>query len=277
MNIDMNVENHRFLGTQKLTYYNNSPDVLDKVFYHLYFNAFQPNSMMDIRSRTIEDPDKRVGNRISGLKPNEIGYLKVKKLKQNGKKVKFETVGTILEVQLKKPIQPGESVEFDMVFEGQVPMQIRRSGRNNKEGISYSMAQWYPKMCEYDYQGWHANPYVGREFYGIWGDFDVKLTIDENYVIGGTGYLQNPKDIGYNYGDEGRDGKKGKNGKLTWHFKAPKVHDFTWAADPDYTHTSRQAENGPMMHFFYLENDKTKDNWHWLGWLGNVWRYVWRH
>jgi hypothetical protein len=259
MNIDMNVENHRFAGTQKLTYYNNSPDVLDKVFYHLYFNAFQPNSMMDVRSRTIADPDKRVGDRISSLKPNEIGYLKVEKLKQNGKKLKFETVGTILEVQLKKPIQPGESVVFEMEFEGQVPMQIRRSGRDNKEGISYSMAQWYPKMCEYDYQGWHANPYVGREFYGIWGDFDVKITLDKKYTIGGTGYLQNPQEIGHGYEDKSKPLNVPNTDKLTWHFVAPNVHDFMWAADPDYKHVTAQVPNGPMLHFFYQENDKTKE------------------
>ncbi|MBL4586637.1 MAG: M1 family peptidase, partial [Flavobacteriales bacterium] len=59
MEIDMDVEKHQFSGKQKLTYTNNSPDTLTKVFYHLYFNAFQPESMMDIRSRTIADADPR--------------------------------------------------------------------------------------------------------------------------------------------------------------------------------------------------------------------------
>ncbi len=54
------------------------------------------------------------------------------------------------------------------------------------------MTQWYPKMAEYDHQGWHAYPYVAREFHGVWGDFDVKITIDPSYLIGGTGKLQNP-------------------------------------------------------------------------------------
>src|SRR5690606_33634219 len=144
------------------------------VFYHLYFNAFQPGSMMDVRSRSLPDPDKRVSDRIFHLKNDEIGYQKVKSLNMNGKPLNFETNETILEVSLIEPILPHGSAVFDMEFEGQVPLQIRRSGRDNDEGVQYSMAQWYPKMCEYDYQGWHANPYVGREFYGIWGDFDVK-------------------------------------------------------------------------------------------------------
>ena len=73
MEIDMDAEKHQFAGKQKLVYTNNSPDTLTRVFYHLYFNAFQPGSMMDIRSRTLPDPDPRVGDRISKLKPEETG------------------------------------------------------------------------------------------------------------------------------------------------------------------------------------------------------------
>ncbi len=262
MDINMDVETHRLQGTQRIVYFNNSPDDLNQVFYHLYFNAFQPGSMMDVRNQTLPDADRRVGDRISKLAANEIGYQKIKSLKVNGRAVKHTTVGTILEVILNEAIPANGSAIFDMEFEAQVPTQIRRSGRDNKEGIAYSMAQWYPKMCEYDYQGWHANPYVGREFYGIWGDFDVKITIDKDYVIGGTGYLQNPNEIGHGYQDEGVTVKYQRKQKTnTWHFLAPNVHDFMWGADPDYTHTSYQAENGPMMHFFYQENEKTKDNW----------------
>ena len=64
-------------GTETLSYTNNSPDVLNKVFYHLYFNAFQPNSQMDVRSRNIQDPDRRVGDRISKLSSSEIGSSKI--------------------------------------------------------------------------------------------------------------------------------------------------------------------------------------------------------
>ncbi|TGV00750.1 M1 family metallopeptidase [Flavivirga rizhaonensis] len=248
--IDMDVNTYQYKGNQTLVYTNNSPDVLNRVYYHLYFNAFQPGSEMDVRSRTIADPDPRVGDRINKLKPNEIGYIKVHSLKQNGTALKHEAVGTVLEVDLAKPIQPGESVTFNMVFDAQVPVQIRRSGRNSKEGVALSMTQWYPKLAEYDFEGWHADPYIGREFHGVWGDFDVKLSIDENYIVGGTGYLQNPE-------------ATAKNGKITWHYKAPKVHDFTWAADPDYIHDTLQVPDGPLLHFYYkstLDAEK-KENW----------------
>lgn len=261
MEIDMNVNNYQYQGVQKLVYTNNSPDVLNRVYYHLYFNAFQPGSEMDVRSRTIADPDPRVGDRISKLQPNEIGYIKVKSLKQNGADLKYEVAGTVLEVDLNTPIQPGQKVTFDMVFEGQVPVQIRRSGRNNKEGVALSMTQWYPKMAEYDFEGWHADPYIGREFHGVWGNFDVKLTIDKNYVVGGSGYLQNPNEIGHGY--ETGAVKRPKGDKLTWHFVAPNVHDFTWAADPEYIHDTAKVPNGPTLHFFYKNtlNDEQKENW----------------
>ena len=259
MNIDFDVKKHQFKGEQTLTYYNNSEDTLTQVFYHLYFNAFQPNSMMDVRSRNLPDSDPRVGSRIQALSKEEIGYHKVNALKQDGKDVKYEVVGTILEVKLNAGIAPGASAIFEMEFESQVPVQIRRSGRDNAEGISYSMAQWYPKMAEYDYQGWHANPYVGREFYGIWGDFDVTINIDRDYTVAATGYIQNPKEVGHGYFGNAEATAKGK--KLSWHFKAPNVHDFVWAADPDYTHTSLVRKTGNVLHFFYQKSEETEDAW----------------
>ncbi|WP_024768593.1 M1 family metallopeptidase [Aquimarina macrocephali] len=260
MNVDMNVENFQYEGTQELIYSNNSPDTLYQVFYHLYFNAFQPGSEMDVRSRNLPDPDPRVGNRISKLTPEEIGYLKISSLSQNGKSLTYETAGTVLEVSLDKPIAPGEKVTFSMKFNGQVPKQIRRSGRNNKEGIALSMTQWYPKLAEYDFEGWHADPYIAREFHGVWGNFDVTINIDKNYILGGTGYLQNPQEIGYGYEEPGtKVTRKGK--KLSWHFKAPNVHDFAWVADPEYLHDVVKVPNGPTLHFLYKNKKEIIENW----------------
>ncbi|MFP5471173.1 MAG: M1 family metallopeptidase [Bacteroidia bacterium] len=260
MDIDFDATKHQFKGKQQLVYTNNSPDTLYNVFYHLYFNAFQPGSMMDVRSRTIMDPDSRVGSRIFALKENEIGFQKVVSLKQNGKDVNYEMVETILEVKLNEPILPGASSTFDMEFHGQVPIQIRRSGRDSKEGVEYSMTQWYPKLCEYDIEGWHPNPYIAREFHGIWGNFDVKITIDSSFVIGGTGYLQNPQEIGHGYEDKSLPLNRPNSSKLTWHFYAPNVHDFAWGADRDYIHTTHKFSDDLTFHFFY-QPDESKPNW----------------
>lgn len=273
MDVDVDVNKYQYKGTQKLIYTNNSPDELNQVFYHLYFNAFQPGSEMDIRLQNIVDPDGRMvtnlgtkenpkyESRIAKLKPNEIGYLKVLSLTQNGKPVKYQTVGTVLEVVLNTPIQSGEKVTFDMEFEGQVPVHIRRAGRNSEDGVALSMAQWYPKMAEYDFEGWHADPYIAREFHGVWGNFDVTLHIDKTYTVGATGYLQNPQEIGHGYEDKSLDLNIKKGEKLAWHFVAPNVHDFTWAADPNYIHDVLRTVDVTELHFLYKNDKKYKKAW----------------
>jgi uncharacterized cupredoxin-like copper-binding protein len=272
--VSMDVKTYRYNGKQELVYTNNSNDTLRKVYYHLFNNAFQPGSEMDMRLQSIKDPDGRMTvivktddkeikeSRIAKLKPDEIGFLHVSNFKQNGVLASTKEIETILEVTLNKPLLPGNSTLLTMDFDGQVPVQIRRSGRNNKEGIALSMSQWYPKMAEFDFEGWHADPYISREFYGVWGDFDVKITIDKKYILGGTGYLQNGNEIGYNYQDDGVKVTIPKKQKtLTWHFKAPMVHDFTWAADPNYIHDTAQVPNGAKLHFLYKNNPKIIENW----------------
>ncbi len=265
MDVFMDVENYQYSGTQKLVYTNNSPDELNKVYYHLYFNAFQPGSEMDVRLQNIADPDGRMfvdgKSRIASLSPEEIGFLHAVSLKQDGETLSFNEEGTVLVVTLAKPLPPGAKTTLEMEFKGQVPVQIRRSGRNNKEGVALSMSQWYPKLAEYDFEGWHADPYIAREFHGVWGNFDVKITLNKKYTIGGSGYLQNPQEIGHGYEAKGSKVKKQKGKTLTWHFKAPMVHDFTWAADPEYIHDTLQVDGGPLLHFLYKDNDEIKENW----------------
>nr|WP_199003010.1 M1 family metallopeptidase [Flavobacterium sp. ASV13] len=275
MEVSMDVKNYQYKGKQELVYTNNSPDTLKKVFYHLYPNAFQPGSEMDARLHSIKDPDARMINkikdadgkevkqsRIETLKPNETGFLKITNFKQDGVNAQTRTSGTILEVTLAKPILPNSKTTFTLDFDGQVPVQIRRSGRNNKEGVELSMSQWYPKLAEFDFEGWHADPYIAREFHGVWGNFDVKITIDKEYTIGGSGYLQDKNEIGHGYEDAGVTVTYPKKTKtLTWHFIAPNVHDFTWAADKEYTHDIVKGPNDVDLHFFYKNDPKTTGNW----------------
>jgi hypothetical protein len=258
LNVRFNESKNQIAGKQKLLYINNSPDTLTRSFFHLFYNAFQPGSGMDVRSRWIIDPDPRVKDRISLLKPEEEGWQKINGLTLNGKKVTYKVVGTILECDLPKSIFPNDTVTFEMDFESQVPLQIRRTGRDNREGIKYSMTQWFPKICAYDKNGWDTDPYIAREFYSGYGDYDVKIDIGSEFIIGGTGVLQNPQDIGYGYGKKTSAEKKSRN---VWHFKAENVHDFAFAADKNYKHLIRKMENGPTLHFIYKENEKNKEAW----------------
>ena len=249
MNISVDVSDFTYDGDQSIVYTNNSNDTINKVYYHLFFNAFKPNSQMDIRSRTIRDPDRRVGSRIVALDENDYGDISVSSLKQDGKDINFEINETVLLARLNKPLLPGKKTKLNMVFTAQIPLQIRRSGKLNKEGVDMTMTQWFPKLAEFDPEGWHPNPYIGREFHGVWGNYRVNITIDKDYVVGGTGYLQNANEIGHGYTE--KDPKENDSKTNTWKFYAPNVHDFAWAADPDYIHDIKRTESGVDLHFFY--------------------------
>ncbi|MEY4049882.1 MAG: hypothetical protein RL262_716 [Bacteroidota bacterium] len=267
-------------GTEELVYTNNSPDTLRKVYFHMYWNAFAPNSSMDIRSRELgknllnfrrgaitasnatmlgqeatQDWDRRVKDRIQKLSPTEIGYQKISQILINGKAQKLIEHETILEVQLTQAIAPKTSIKMSLQFEAQVPVQIRRSGRDNAEGVRYSMSQWYPKMVEYDYQGWNTNAYIAREFYGVWGNYDVSLSLDKSYMVAATGVLQNPNAIADKFGN------------LTWNFKGNNIHDFMWAADNHYKHLSKEVRKGLTFHVYFKEKNASSDS----AWANVLW------
>ena len=259
MVIDVDVEKHTYIGTQRLVFTNNSPDKLDRVFYHLYFNAFKPGTDLEQNSRYSTDDSRTMSNNILMLDEKDWGDVQIKSLKQDGVNVKFKIEETILEVELDKPLGSGASTVLEMEFFVQTPAMIRRSGKNSEDNVAFSMSQWYPKLCQYDDEGWHANPYIGREFYGIWGDFDVTINIDKNYTVAGSGYLQNPELVGHGYAPLKKGVKHGD--KISWHFIAPNVHDFSWAADPNFTHDYIDIDGGPRMHFFYKADSKYVDLW----------------
>jgi hypothetical protein len=280
IDIKMDVVSNKFTGVEKIEYINNSPDTLSKLFIHLYWNAFQPNSEMDVRSRElgkniftnrrgqeVQDWDSRVRDRISKLSESEIGYDSVDYVKVNGIAQKLLYHETILEVRLDKPLLPKSKTVVDISFRSQVPLQIRRSGRDNAEGVRYSMSQWYPKVAEYDYQGWNANPYIAREFYGVWGDYDVKITIDKSYMVAATGVLQSPNSIGFGYETGGIKVLPTPSPTHTWNFKGENIHDFVWAADLQYKHISRKVRNDLTLHAFYKAGDVHTDSaWNNLLW-----------
>lgn len=256
MDITMDVDVHQYAGAMELVYINHSPDALDRIPFHLFFNAFQPESMMDVRSRNIADPDRRVGDRIVNLPEEEWGWIRVTEARVGKTEAPFKTEGTIGWLSLPKPLASGKKVRIQLTWEAQVPRQVRRSGWMNAQGVEYSMTQWYPRVCEYDHHGWHTNPYIGREFHGVWSDFDVTIHMPAAYMIGGTGVLQNPEACGHGYGS----GATPTEGMIDWHFTAENVIDFAWAADPDFVHKTFEVKGGPTLHFIH-QNDTSYGAW----------------
>ena len=246
INIVMDVENHQYEGELTVMYYNNSPDNLEYVYWHSFFNAFQPGSMMDVRSRTIEDPDSRVGDRISTLPSDEWGWIKPHVMTMNGMPCTIEEDGTIIIAKLPATLKPGVKCMFKLTWSAQIPRQIRRSGWMNAEDVEFSMTQWFPKLCEYDHEGWHTNPYIGREFHGVWGDYDVHIELPKGYQVAATGTLQSTRKEAKKSGD--------------WHFIAENVIDFAWAADKDFK-VYTEVVDSIEMNFIYQPDKEYNDAW----------------
>lgn len=262
MNIDFDVENHQFKGEQQIQYVNNSPDTLNRLYFHLYFNAFQAGSMMDQRSQDLPDPDGRIANRIGKLKQGEMGYHRIDQFLVNGAAPAFEIFGTLMRIDLLDPILPGDTAKIECLFHSQVPLQVRRSGRMNSEGVDYTMTQWYPKMAEYSERGWHTQQYVNREFFGVFGSFDVHINIDSEFILGGTGVLQNACELDKRVAEVYCKDKlkKRKDKKQTWHFHAENVHDFAWAADDEYEISHVETPSGVDLYFLRLP-DTDENSW----------------
>ena len=261
MDIDVDAKNYTYEGKQTLTYTNNSPDELNVVYFHLYWNAFKPGSMMDQRVTSQgKNGDSRLQingvSTLASIPKDEEGAQNIHWIKQNGKDLKFEIQETIMKVYLNSPLKANSSTLFTMEWDAVIPMQIRRAGRNNREGIDMTVTQWYPKIAEYDYDGWATFDYIGREFHAPFSDYEVNIKIDKNYVIGAGGTLENPLEVkGY---DPKATLKTDKNNKTTWKWTAKNLLDFAWAADRDYTVDSFVFLNGPKVYYVYQKSEKTK-------------------
>ena len=99
----------------------------------------------------------------------------------------------IIKLVLPFPLPPKQSTDIQTPFHVKLPYNFSRSGYNNK---SFQLTQWYPKPAVYDKKGWHEMPYLDQgEFYSEFGDYEVQITLPENYVVAATGTLQNESEM----------------------------------------------------------------------------------
>lgn len=267
MSIDLNTESRSYTGKQRLVYVNNSPDTIREAYYHLFYNAFKPGSKMD----RLDHSGNHLGwKRIDRLPADQQGDVSVSSLQQDGIPLQWTVDETILHVLLARPLLPGDSTVLEMEWTTFIPRVRRRGGWWSPEGVEYSMSQWYPKLAEYDANGWHPDEYVEREFYGVFGTFDVQITLPATYVVGGTGEVTNPQEVGCGYQFRDRDTllpyPASGTGRKTWKFYAENVHDFAWVADRDYVHEIVRWNKIPI-HLLYKRDLLTNRSF-------TAWRYA---
>jgi aminopeptidase N len=236
-------------GEEELIYFNNSPDTLSFVYFHLYENAFVKGSYLE-QLNLANDFRQQFGKYEAAGKGTEIGLVEVMH-----ETAKFSIDNTIMRVELNRPLLPGSSVSFRIRFKTYFDdsgnqrrrMKLFKDAWGNKQ---YDGVHWYPRICVYDRKfGWETDQHLGKEFYGDFGMYDAELTLPNNYILDATGVLQNrnevmPADLRAkldiaNFKDKPLESPpseliKEDGSKKTWKFHAVNVHYFAWVADPTF-------------------------------------------
>ncbi len=237
-------------GNEEITYYNNSPDTLRFVYFHLYQNAFQPGSYFD--KMTKENGVKPKYGHYEAKGKNE----EIEKIFVDNEQVKTELDNTILKVYLPDPLLPHDSDKFQIVFKSYFDSGTQRRRMkmfNSFPNKHYDGVHWYPRLCVYDRKfGWETDQHMEKEFYGDYGTYDVEVNFANNYIVEATGTLQNQNEV---LPDELRKKLDISNFKAkpmfsapsviipydstektrkTWKYHAINVHDFAFTADPTY-------------------------------------------
>ncbi|MBS3738926.1 M1 family metallopeptidase [Mesohalobacter halotolerans] len=193
IDVSLNPENHNIKGHVEIEYINNSPFDLNFAWLFLEQNRFTPNSR-----GTLTTPlggNRYKGDVVGGYKLSNI------KVKNSGSTSSKHIINdTRMQVFFKKPLKAkGGKAIISMDFEFVIPEKgMDRMGRLEVEdGTIYALAQWYPKMVTFDdIQGWNIMPYLGAgEFYLEYGNFEYSVEVPREYIVVGSGQLQNPKEV----------------------------------------------------------------------------------
>ena len=233
---------------EELTYWNNSPDTLYFVFFHLYQNAFQPDSYYDkLQKENGKNP------KYGKYESKKLGTT-IEQITISGMNVSTELDNTILKVDLITPLLPGEKTKFEIKFKTYFDNEEVRRRMKSYDAWGYrhyNGVHWYPRISVYDAKfGWTTDQHLGREFYGNFGTFDVELTFASNFIVEATGNLLNrdevlPADLRAkldvkNFKDKPFNSppstiiEYNKDKHKTWVYHAENVHDFAFTADPTY-------------------------------------------
>jgi len=268
MNVSLDPATKMLTGTSSILYRNNSPNTLDKIYMYLYPNAFRNNE-------TIYGQEaQKFYFRILSNEENN-GWIEISDFQifPQNKTTNVETAvnafkvtDTILEAALPEPLQPGEEVRIELAFKEKVRLFQDRAGYR---GNQFDFAQWYPKMCVYDEEGWHPVPFhLQGEFYGEFGTFEVTIDVPFDYIVGATGVVT-AGDPGWSlvqvdtslsetaWADKYAEMKKSIVTKMKDQprrqvtFHAENVHDFAWLTCPDFLY-ERGDYDGIPIHVVFL-------------------------
>ena len=282
MDITLHDSIRQIAGTTMIKYTNHSPDSLDRIYMHLYPNAFQIGSVKYreyiglagriSRAKYFKD---RLEAHESKIDVHEFSVALPKEgsswIHKTPILSDYKIDDTILEARLLKKIAPGQTVRIDLDWTHHVGEMVERAGYYAGQ---YNMAQWYPKMVVYDQEGWHADVFHAEgEFYGEFGDFKVEFDIPSSFIIAASGVVtagdpgwsdvKVDTSIDYNVWLDIYNStlsKPSEDVRRTVTFFAENVHDFAWVASEDFLYVGGVSIDGETdVHVLY---DKERgDEW----------------
>jgi hypothetical protein len=293
INATLDEEKRRIDASQQITYQNNSPDTLKYLWIQLDQNKFRDDSMSALtttfggsggrgpatQSAGDDSPAKiSLGalRRQQFVDDTELGYQLKKVTDSRGNPLHYVVVGTLMRVDLAKPLKPGKSTELEIDFGFNIVEEDAVSARSGYEHFPddereggndiFLLAQWFPRLAAYtDYEAWTNKEFIGRgEFTLEFGDYDVSITVPADHIVSATGVLQNPKSVLTKEQrqrlDEAKDAdrpvfvvteeealeneKEGTDKTKTWEFSAKNVRDFAWASSRKFMWDAKGYEQG---------------------------------
>ena len=258
---DLDEANLKLTGSESVTYYNNSPDILTYLWLQLDENQhsnmnnanYQNSSAMQKQSTDV------ALDRLQGEKDDNGFGDKITKLTDvTGKSLHYTVNKTMMRIELPAPLKPGQKFVFNVDWNYKISNRMQQGGRGGYEyfpedgNYLFTMAQWYPRLCVYsDFQGWQNHQFTGRgEFALTFGNFKVQMTVPADHVIGATGECQNyqqvltpaqlarwlkaqaaKEPVEIVTLDEAKTKEKTKSTqKKTYIFRADNVRDFAWGS-----------------------------------------------
>jgi hypothetical protein len=255
---DLNAEKKILSGKGTIIYYNNSPDTLKTIVWHLYQNIFRKDSS----PRKNDEQSTRAYSVTKGIDIESVVI--------NGTTSELKIDETIMETPLTTPLLPTSSVTINIVWNYEIPKDADL--RTGSDGNDFGICQWYPQIAVYDdIKGWDKTQYLGiAEFYTEYGNWNVELTVPKNFIIASTGTLMNPIDV-LTASQLQRFNSLTKDSttriilpeeieststqinkeSAVWKFSAENIRDFAWAASPNFVWDGTMTNDGVRINAFY--------------------------
>ena len=229
-------------ATEVVTYKNLTGQPLSSFPFHLYLNAFRPQSTFTsethftggIRDSESKDdyPNEKLGSiDISTISADGFGDLKGAMhftAPDDGNMQDH----TVMEIALPHPLAPGATITFHLAFHDKFPLSVARNGYKRDFIMG---GQWYPKPGVFWHGAWNCHQYHSTtEFFSDFGTFNVHLTVPQRYVVGASGVPTG--------------NKSNSDGTKTLGFYGEDIGDFAWAASPHFTVTDGTYDSsmGPV-------------------------------